>query len=187
MMIHEEIGVIHGRFQPFHIGHLEYVLAANEQCSFLYIGLANPDPSLTKAHPSNVDRAQERSNPFTYYERAAMVTGTLLHEGFNRSNFEIIPFPINYPDYIRYYVPLDATFFITIYDEWGQAKKDILQHELGVDVIVLEEGPYHMKKASGSIIRELMRTNGDWQQFVPNKVEEYIEKNNCLDRMTDND
>ena len=186
MMNHNEIGVVHGRFQPFHIGHLEYVMAAEKLCSFLYIGLANPDPSLTKAHPSNISRAKEKSNPFTYYERAAMVKDTLLHEGFNQSNFEIVPFPINYPNYIRYYVPLDATFFITIFDEWGRAKRDILQHELGVSVIVLEEGPYETKKASGSIIRKLMDSNGNWQQFVPKKVEEYIDSNNCLDRMTNN-
>ena len=33
-------GCIHGRFQPFHIEHLEDALAALDRCGFLWIGLA---------------------------------------------------------------------------------------------------------------------------------------------------
>ena len=44
------IGVVHSRFQPFHIRHLDYVLTAIDKCDFLYIGIANPDLSLTKSH-----------------------------------------------------------------------------------------------------------------------------------------
>ncbi len=32
-------GMIHGRFQPFHNGHLEYLLAALERCETLIIGI----------------------------------------------------------------------------------------------------------------------------------------------------
>jgi cytidyltransferase-like protein len=37
---------VHGRFQPFHYGHLEYTLAALACCDHRIIGITNPDPSL---------------------------------------------------------------------------------------------------------------------------------------------
>jgi len=36
-------GSAHGRFQPFHNGHLEYVLAAQKQSDFLWIGITKFD------------------------------------------------------------------------------------------------------------------------------------------------
>ena len=38
-----DIGVVHGRFQPLHLKHMEYILAAKMRCRKLYIGITNPD------------------------------------------------------------------------------------------------------------------------------------------------
>lgn len=38
-----DIGVVHGRFQPLHLKHMEYILAAKVRCRKLYIGVTNPD------------------------------------------------------------------------------------------------------------------------------------------------
>ena len=38
-------GMIHGRFQPFHNGHLEYMRGAAEQSDELWVGITNPDPA----------------------------------------------------------------------------------------------------------------------------------------------
>jgi nicotinamide-nucleotide adenylyltransferase len=37
--------MVHGRFQPFHSGHLQYALAALQRCAHLIVGITNPDPS----------------------------------------------------------------------------------------------------------------------------------------------
>ena len=37
--------MIHGRFQPFHNGHLEYMSGAAERSDELWIGITNPDPA----------------------------------------------------------------------------------------------------------------------------------------------
>ncbi len=175
------VGVVHGRFQPFHLGHLAYVLEAKEKCDFLYIGIANPDPSLTKPHKTNKKRAELSANPFTYYERLTIIKKTILEYGIKADEFEIVPFPINFPEYISYYVPDDALFFITIYDKWGYSKKDILEKQ-HYTVIVLEEGSTNLKLAEGTKIRSLMKNNKNWQQCVPPQVAEYIQRNNLIEK-----
>ncbi len=47
-------GCIHGRFQPFHIEHLEDALAALDRCGFLWIGLAEPFPVEQPAGPPRI-------------------------------------------------------------------------------------------------------------------------------------
>ena len=41
-------GMIHGRFQPFHLGHLEYLQGAAAQSDEVWVGITNPDPTRVK-------------------------------------------------------------------------------------------------------------------------------------------
>src|SRR5687767_809718 len=94
------IGTIHGRFQILHNGHLEYALQAMELCDFLIVGITNPDVNLTKSDSTHPNRAKTENNPYTYYERLEMIRESLLGVGIKRGDFEIVPFPINYPELI---------------------------------------------------------------------------------------
>jgi len=170
-------GVVHGRFQPFHIGHLDYVMRAKEKCDFLYIGISNPDPSLIKENKFNTNRSKYSANPFSYYHRLKMIDETLLDYKFIPNEFTVVPFPINFPQYIKYYVPLHSIYFITIYDDWGFYKKDILEN-LGLKVIVLEQGQKNLKLASGTHIRQLLKSGKDWKRYVPKAVEKIIIEEN---------
>ncbi|GAG96495.1 unnamed protein product, partial [marine sediment metagenome] len=69
-----------------------------------------------------------------------MTQAALLEQGLRLTEFSIVPFPINVPELIKYYVPLDAIFFLTIYDDWGRQKKDYFQ-ALGLKIHVLWEVP----------------------------------------------
>ena len=40
--------MIHGRFQPFHKGHLEYLAGAAERSDEVFVGITNPDPARIK-------------------------------------------------------------------------------------------------------------------------------------------
>ena len=170
----DEIGVIHGRFQPLHNNHMEdYVLPAVERCRHLIVGIANPDPTLTARHPANRKRAELSSNPFTYYDRMVMLRSTMIEKGMEESQLTIVPFPINKPELFKHYVPLDATFYITIYDDWGRYKRELLE-SLGLRVVVLFERDIAERGISATRIRELMANQGDWKCLVPAPVAAYV-------------
>ena len=109
-----ETGVIHGRFQVLHNDHIKYLMAGKELCKHLVVGITNPDPSLTRHSNTNPHRSTPLANPLTYYERYLMTQAALLEQGLNLSEISIVPFPINVPELIKYYVPMDAVFFLSI-------------------------------------------------------------------------
>jgi len=74
-------GMVHGRFQPFHCGHLQYTLAALARCDHLLVGITNPDPSLIVAEPTDPERHHPAANVFTFFERQCMIRAALAEAG----------------------------------------------------------------------------------------------------------
>ncbi len=177
-----ETGVIHGRFQILHNDHVKFLLAGKKLCNHLIVGITNPDPTLTKAHDSNPHRSTLIANPLTYYERYVMVRETLLEKGLELSEFYIVPFPINLPELLKYYVPMDVVFFLSIYDDWGRQKEKYLE-SLGLKVHVLWEVPLDEKGLSGSDIRNLMLKGESWEHFLPTAVVKLVKKWNIINRI----
>ncbi|MHA2281673.1 MAG: adenylyltransferase/cytidyltransferase family protein [Promethearchaeota archaeon] len=177
-----DLGVIHGRFQVLHNDHIKYLMAGKELCKHLVVGITNPDPSLTRDSDANPHRSTSLANPLTYYERYLMIQAALLEQGLSLSEFSIVPLPINVQELIKYYVPLDAVFFLTIYDEWGQQKKRYFQ-DLGLKIHVLWEVPLENKGLSSSDIRESMIKNGKWEHFLPISVVKLMNEWNIAQRL----
>ncbi|MFX0080711.1 MAG: nicotinate-nucleotide adenylyltransferase [Candidatus Hodarchaeota archaeon] len=177
-----EIGVIHGRFQVLHNDHIKYLMAGKKLCKYMIVGITNPDPSLTRDSDANPHRSTPLANPLTYYERYIMTQAALLEQGLSLTEFSIVPFPINVPDLIKYYVPLDAIFFLTIYDKWGKQKKKYFQ-SLGLKIHVLWEVPIEQKGLSSSDIRDLMRKSEKWEHLVPISVAKLMKQWNIAKRL----
>jgi len=175
-MTNNLIGVIHGKFQVLHKGHMEFILAAKSKCNFLYIGITNPDPFLTSSNLNDINRSKISSNPLKYFERMEMIKGAVLENKINRSDFEIVPFPINFPDRIKYYVPLSAMFYLTIYDDWGWHKKSVLD-SLGVSTNIMWVKTMAERFTSGTEVRKLIANDQKWSHLVPSYVYNYINKN----------
>jgi len=168
-----KIGVVHGRFQPLHLGHMNYILAAKKKCDLLFVGITNPDPYLTKKDITNPLRSMPISNPFSYWQRLLMIEAALPEAGIDKAVFRVVPFPINFPKRIRFYSPRDAKYFVTIYDAWGRRKVEILK-SVGLDVEVLWERDPSEKGIDGAEVRQLMIENGDWKSLVPPSVVKVI-------------
>lgn len=169
------VGIIHGKFQILHNDHLKYLLAAKERCGFLFVGITNPDPTLTKESPEDPARSKPSNNPFTYWERYLMVEAALLGAGVKREEFAVVPFPINYPELLKYYTPTDARYYTVVYDAWGAKKAELLK-SLGLDVEVMWEKDLSEKGLSATQVRSLIAANGDWKGMVPPSVADVIEK-----------
>jgi cytidyltransferase-like protein len=165
--------MIHGRFQPFHNGHLEYLRAARDLCQTLVIGITNPDPTTIIEDATSQHRHLPDANPYTYFERLLMIREVLTDEGTDPGRSIIIPFPVNATDRWRFYLPPNAVHYLRVFSEWEQAKVDRLR-EHGHTVEVLHPGIE--KEIEASEVRRRMANGEDWQSLVPPAVVRMIER-----------
>lgn len=172
---HEPVGVIHGRFQVLHNDHLRYLEAGRNRCGHLVVGITNPDPGVTGFDRADPERSRPSHNPLTYYERYRMVRAVLVECGWAPDSFSIVPFPVNRPELYAHYVPMDAVFFLTIYDEWGQKKLEMFQ-SMGLRTCVLWRKSPSEKGLSGTEIRDRIATGEPVDGLVPPAVAGIIEE-----------
>ena len=164
-------GMIHGRFQPFHNGHLEYLRGAAERSDEVFVGITNPDPTRILPEESDPLRHLPESNPFSYVERLLMVKAAALDLGLEPERVHVIPFPVNEPELWAAYVPEGVTQYLRLFSAWGGTKLDRLR-EAGYEVVILDEGAE--KALSGADVRAAMRGGGDWEPLVPPGVARVI-------------
>ena len=156
--------MIHGRFQPFHNGHLEYLKGAAARCDEVFVGITNPDPARIKPEDSDPLRHLPESNPFSYVERLLMVKAAAADAGIELERLHVIPFPVNEPELWPAYVPEDVVQFIRLFSDWGGTKLERLR-DAGYEVVVLDEGSE--KEVSGADVRAALKAGGDWERMVP--------------------
>jgi nicotinamide-nucleotide adenylyltransferase len=167
-------GMIHGRFQPFHNGHLEYLRGAAERSDEVWIGITNPDPERIKPEPSDPLRHLPESNPFSYAERLLMVKAAAADVGLEPGAVHVIPFPVNEPELWPAYVPDEVTQYLRLFSAWGGTKLERLR-AAGYEVVILDEGAE--KEISGADVRLALREGGDWESLVPSGVARVIHEN----------
>lgn len=178
-----EKGVAFGRFQVFHLKHMEYILAAKMRCKKLYIGITHSDiVSFAATSALDVHGVTKRDNPMTYLERCEMIEGALLDFGVRREEFEIIPFPISQPDLVLQYAPKDAIYFMSICSAWDEEQYHALQG-IGINPEVLWRRNEQEAAITGTKIREMIISGGDWKNQVPKSVSEYIVSNAIDERI----
>jgi len=167
----KEYGIVLGRMQPIHIGHLEYLDAARA------IGITNPDISDMIDDVADADRSRQDHNPFTYFARAEMIAASMLDRGWNCQEFTVVPADVNRPSLLKANLPSPdiATVFTTVYDEWGDRKSQIMD-ELGYRVDVLWRRTMDDRVTSGTELRLAMRSGAAWKHLVPGAVSRYLEQ-----------
>lgn len=170
-----KVGVIHGRFQPFHNDHLVYALEAFKRRDFLFIGITNPDAREMVFQASDPKRSLNITNPFTFWQRALLIQASLQEAGVPPDKFCVVPFPINHTELLKHYVPLDARFYMTIYDDWGRHKYDLLS-SLGLDVEVMWERDLAQKGITGTSIRQRIAAREPWETLVPKATAEAMKE-----------
>jgi cytidyltransferase-like protein len=167
---------IHGRFQPFHNGHLEYFRWAKARADRVFVGITQIYNQHGGVFPGAEHRGLLDNNPFNFFERFRLIEESLLSSGYSLEDFRIIPFPIEDPFRLTTFLPTDVKCFTTKHTDWNEHKVKILG-EAGFDVEVLAEDEAHVSLASGTQIRALLRARDNaWRDFVPNGAHGLIEE-----------
>ncbi|NIO19779.1 MAG: nicotinamide-nucleotide adenylyltransferase [Candidatus Aenigmarchaeota archaeon] len=162
-------GLLVGRFQPPHYGHLSVVKYALEQVDELIIVIGSPQLS------------HFVENPFTAGERHFMLKKALDEAEIQAEHYYIVHAPdINHNAiWVAFVVSLSPPFHI-VYSNNPLVCR--LFSEVGVKV---EEPPlFNREKFSATEIRKRMRTGEDWQSLVPRAVVTCIEEIGGIERLS---
>jgi nicotinamide-nucleotide adenylyltransferase len=160
MFMAKPVGLLIGRFQPFHFGHMAAIEYALKRVDHLYILVG----SSQKSH--------ESSNPFTAGERILMIRNALIDRRIDAKRYLIIPIP----DAIGHAV---WTAFIDQvvpdYDIVFSNNKLTIQlfREKGVQVI--EPPLFKRKNYSATEVRRRIIASEDWKSLVPLAVTKVVE------------
>ena len=151
-------GLILGRFQPFHFGHLKLIesIVNDKVLPLICIGSAQ--------YSHTVD------NPFTVKERKEMIMAVLQSLNCEYEIFEI-PDINNYDLYVSH-----LETFVPIFDQIysGNPIVQRLFDEAGYKVVKLQM--FNREVWEGSAIRLAMKEGGDWESAVPNQIVEIIQR-----------
>lgn len=177
-----DIGVVYGRFQILHLKHLEYILAAKMRCRKLYIGIVFPDDSCLSEGDGLDYRNKKSANPLTYLERYDMIRDALLDFKVPREDFEIVPFPLERPQYLWEYVPKDASYFLSICDEWTKKNRQMFESR-GLKTEVLWTREPEDKGTTGTQIRQRIIAGEKWSDLVPRNVFDYVKEHGIDNRI----
>jgi nicotinamide-nucleotide adenylyltransferase len=153
-------GLLIGRFQPFHIGHLKAIEQAASENDEVVIGIGSAQYSFT------VD------NPFTAGERVEMIRIGLRSAGHDLCAF--IPVPIfDIGEHHLWMSRVKATVprFDVLYTNNPFVK--LLAEAAGVRVT--EPELVEREHLSGTKIRALMISGGDWRRYVQPEVAAYLD------------
>lgn len=178
----EHNGIVLGRFQPLHLGHVEYMQAAKDRCDRLFVGITNPDAESGIYTSADPRRSLTENNPYTYRERMLMIEDALLGRGWAASDFCFLPAPLLEADRLTHYLPdpRSTVAYLTVYDQWGEEKVRMMRSR-GFDVDVMWTRTYAERLTTGTEIRALIRDHGDWKHLVPDEVARHVEALEAID------
>ena len=149
-------GLFIGRFQPFHLGHLQDIKNALKEADELIMGIGSSNEKHTKY------------NPFSVEERIEMID--LVLPANNISSYTIFPIPDFHDDrkWVEHIETLVPKFdMVYTGNDWTER---CFKGKYKVKRVNMVEG------VSSTIIRNRILNNKDWQGLVPKEIADYIKK-----------
>jgi nicotinamide-nucleotide adenylyltransferase len=162
------VGLLVGRFQPFHLGHLEAVRYALKRVGYLYVVVGS------------AQRSHERDNPFTAGERITMIKSALDANGVDPSKWMAIPIADadSHSLWVSSVVSMVPKFDIVFTND---ALTFLLFNEEGMEVRAV---PYlDRSKYSATNVRDRILERKDWEGLVPREVATLVKKFGGVERV----
>ncbi len=163
-------GLYVGRFQPFHIGHLDAIKYVLQYVDELVIVIGSAQYS----HNSH--------NPFTAGERLVMVRRALGEAGVDVSKLWIVPVPdvhlhMLWVSAVEGYTPK----FNVVYSNEPLSRRLFMEAGYTVNEIPLFDRQLYMS----TLVRERMLKGDSWAELVPKAVADFITEIDGVNRLRD--
>ena len=159
-------GLLIGRFQPFHLGHLDAVLFGLSRIENLFICIGSSNKS------------NERRNPFSAEERREMIVSSI--EPSMAARLKIFDIP-DVGDHEKWTFEIDKIVpkYDVIFTNDEFTKTLFEKREMNVVPVVLKD----REKFSGTNIRELIAGDKNWQDLVPQGTRKVLDNLNAKERL----
>ncbi len=163
-------GLYVGRFQPFHLGHLDAIKHVLEEVDELVIVIGSAQYS------------HNTTDPFTAGERLVMVRKALLEADVDYSKLWIVPVPdvhlhMLWVSAVVGYTPK----FSVLYSNEPLTKRLFMEAGFEVKTTSLFKRKIYMS----TIVREKMLKDDSWTELVPKSVADFILEIDGVNRLRD--
>ena len=159
-------GLLIGRFQPFHLGHLDAVLFGLSRVENLFICIGSSNKS------------NERKNPFSAEERREMIVTSIEPSIADRIKIFDVP---DVGDHEKWTFEIDKTVpkydIVFTNDEFTRTLFE--KREISVISVVLKD----REKFSGTSIRNLITYDRNWRDLVPQGTRNVLDNINAKERL----
>ena len=159
-------GLLIGRFQPFHLGHLEAFHFALSKVENLWIGIGSSN------------KLNQKQNPFSAVERKEMILSSIEESISDSIEIFFIPDLENHEKWIENIDTIIPKFDIVFSnDELTQ----YLYSKRNTQVILV---PFKERDTlSGTSIRDKIKSNQKWKHLVPDGTKKVLQKISANDRL----
>ncbi|MBA4447482.1 MAG: nicotinamide-nucleotide adenylyltransferase [Nitrosopumilaceae archaeon] len=159
-------GLLIGRFQPFHLGHLEALRFALSKVDKLWLGLGSSN------------KPTEKNNPFSAEERKEMILSSIDESMKQKISIYFIPDLDNHVRWIEKIDTIVPDFDIVFSND------ELTNHLYSKrDVQVMPIPFLKRDELSGTNVRDLIISDQKWEHLVPLGTRKFLEKSNAKDRL----
>ena len=159
-------GLLIGRFQPFHLGHLEALRFALSKVDKLWVGLGSSN------------KPPEKNNPFSAQERKEMILSSIDDSMKNRMSIYFIP---DFDNHVKWIKKIDTIVpkFDTVF-----SNDDLTKHLYSKRIIQVIPIPFLKRnELSGTNIRNLITSGQKWDHLVPEGTKIFLTNTNVNFRL----
>ena len=175
-------GVVHGRFQPPPNGHIRYILAGLERTEHLIIGICTPKICTEEEAAASGYPCTKELNPFTFEERATMISLALDEAGIARDRYTCMPFPSDY-QYVKERLPEGTVFLMSVTGAGDEKKIEYLKN-LGLTVETIFSIPEGNERERSGVIRDsVQKGTTEWEKIMPKSITNYMKERHMLERL----
>ncbi|WP_462316164.1 nicotinamide-nucleotide adenylyltransferase [Methanobrevibacter sp.] len=161
-------GILIGRMQPVHNGHMEVIKQILNEVDEIIIGIGSAQAS------------HELKDPFTAGERIVMMSQALAEKDIDPSRYYIIPMQdINFNAIWASHVKMLTPPFNIVY-----SGNPLVKQLFGEEGYEVRQPPlYDRLHLSGSEVRRRILNDENWQELVPKASVDLINEINGVERL----